>query len=86
MVNEYDGKTAFEGVREPMSTLLQLQEDSLFSPGLQSRFGECWGVAGAGVPTESLRHRERGKKLSRKAVRGRETMLPSLCWGHSGLG
>ena len=54
--------------------------------GLQPRFGECWGVAGAGVPTESLRHRERGKKLSRKAVRGRETMLPSLCWGHSGLG
>ena len=43
MVNEYDGKTAFEGVREPVSTLLQLQEDSLFWAATQ-----IWGMLAGG--------------------------------------
>lgn len=43
-------------------------------------------MAGGGVPIESLRNSERGKKLSRKAVRGRETALPFLCWGPLWLG
>ena len=43
VVNEYDGKTAFEGVRQPVSTLLQLQEDSLFWAATQ-----VWGMLGGG--------------------------------------